>query len=245
MLISHKYKFIFFKSLKTASTSTFTFFTPYCLPKNLVKKFNYDKKPQRKHLGFYEEGIVGDKNAAENIRHVKPKEVKRIVDEINPSIWNDYFKFVNIRNPWDMVVSRYFFNKNFCKLKKTNTEETNTEETNTEETNTEETNFYEFVKGIYERQFILGNEKVTRRDSYTLEKEYFCNFYIRYENIKEDIKEVCYNCNINDFEIEKLKNFNSQFRPNKNDYRLMYNETTKKLVSEMYFMDIEKFKYKF
>lgn len=246
MLISHKYKFIFFKSLKTASTSTFTFFTPYCLPKNLAQTFDYDERPQKKHLGFYEEGIVGNKNAIKNIRHVKPKEVKIITDKINPSIWNDYFKFVNIRNPWDMVVSRYFFNKNYCNLKKNKTEENNAEEIeiNTEEINDKEISFYKFVKKIYER-FISGNEKVTRRDLYTLEEKYFCNFHIRYENIKEDIKEVCYNCNINNFEIEKLKNFNSEFRPKKNDYRLMYNETTKKLINEMYLIDIEKFKYNF
>lgn len=230
MLVSHKHKFIFFKSVKTASTSTFAFFTPYCLPQNLKESYDFTRRPLKRHLGFFEEGLIGDKNPNKELheheRHVKPRKIKNLLDKIDLKIWKTYFKFVNIRNPWDMVVSRYFFHKNYVSPEKN-------------------INFVVFVKNLYENQFIIGNEKATCRDMYTLNKEYICDFHIRYENLMGDIEKVCDICNIKNYNIENLQNFNSEFRKNKKNYQLMYNDETKKLVEKMYIKDIEKFKYEF
>lgn len=230
MLISHKYKFIFFKSVKTASTSTFAFFTPYCLPENLKAEYDFKKRPLDKHLGIFKEGIIGRKNANQKIgehpRHVKPKYVKEMLDKIDSNIWKTYFKFVNIRNPWDMTVSRYFFYKNYVWPNK-------------------KFDFQKFVQDLYESQYVIGNEKATSRDMYTLNKEYICDFHIRYESLKEDIKKVCENLQIKEFNVKTLQNFNSEFRENKKNYKEMYNEKTKKLVEKMYIKDIEKFEYGF
>ena len=57
MLISHIKKFIFFKSVKTASTSVFNFLLPYCLPKNIIiQDFNILSKD---YFGYWPTGIVG------------------------------------------------------------------------------------------------------------------------------------------------------------------------------------------
>ena len=116
MLISHKYKFIYTKTKKCASTTVAAFFTPYCtINKNLEQTDSINE-----HHDSH--GIIG--------RRVKGKystphkfdvntnalQIKKYLGEDK---FNEYFKFTVIRNPFDRFVSIYSFAKNLEKQLRT------------------------------------------------------------------------------------------------------------------------------
>ena len=91
VVISHKYKFIVFKSYKTASSTIESFLG------SVVKK---NSKPR--------EYIVGSKKMSDGkviTKHITPDELFIIMPEIK-----DYFKVCSIRNPFSQIVSCYIHN---------------------------------------------------------------------------------------------------------------------------------------
>lgn len=100
MIISHKYKFIFIRTRKTASTSTEIalsrvlgeqdIITPVCDRDEQIRIREGGKTPQN-YEGYY--------------NHMLASEVKLMIGE---KTWNEYYKFCFERNPWDKVISLYF-----------------------------------------------------------------------------------------------------------------------------------------
>ena len=219
MLISFKKKFIFFKNIKAASTSLFTFFSQFCVPYK-IKKSNQFKTPEFSLMGNYNTGIVG----YEKKRSCEAEKIIKITNNINKNIWKEYFKFTSIRNPWDKMVSCYFYFKN--------------EKRKEEKTK----NFIDFIEWRYEKYLNEGS-----MISYTIKKEFICDYHIRYENFKNDLKHVfnILNINLSKFEYFPEINKNIQYKKEKKDYRKFYNNYTRDLVEKIYKNKIDYFKYEF
>lgn len=244
MLVSHEYKFIFLKSIKTGSTSTYSFFLPYCLPEKKAKEYDSENlKNTKKQAGVYKEGIVGliKKNKSIN-EHVNAIRVKKILDNIDCNIWKNYFKFSIVRNPFDLLVSLYFYKfqlmepiKKFIPF------------INAKNLKEHKKNFSKFLNNLH--FFKLINNKPKSYSFYKIKNNYVCDYLIKYENLKEDIEYVCKQCNIKNYNLINLKNHRSDTKPEKfkykNMYRDMYNDKTKELVYNFYKEDFEKFDYKF
>ena len=90
MIISHKLKCIFIRIPKTASTAIETF----------IKKYDPDC------ISSIDTPPYG---------HFTSSNLKEI---INKEIWNDYFKFCFIRNPYDWIISNYCDNLNYSHVNK-------------------------------------------------------------------------------------------------------------------------------
>jgi hypothetical protein len=96
MIISHKHKFIFVKTVKTAGTSIEIFLSQHCGPLDVVTPIIPHVEPHmaRNHAGYF--------------NHM-PAHVIR--NQIGPEIWNSYFKFCVERNPWEKTLSYYHMKK--------------------------------------------------------------------------------------------------------------------------------------
>ena len=93
MIISHKYKFIYIRSQKTASTSLDVFFSAYCDDDDIVTIMPEDT-PEWHH------GNCGLNN------HVPASVIRHYIGN---EIFDEYYKFTSIRNPLDKLLSCYFW----------------------------------------------------------------------------------------------------------------------------------------
>lgn len=115
-IISHKYKFIFIRVRKTASSSMHIAFSKFCGPLDIIA-----------HVGDREEvdmikneGYPGEQNNWKYLpskksvfyNHIPAFRVREMIAEQGKEMWDDYFKFCFERNPWDKVISQYWFHHN-------------------------------------------------------------------------------------------------------------------------------------
>jgi len=120
MILSHKHKFIFIKTAKTAGTSIEVFLSKHCGPKDIVTPI---APPIEGHQPRNYEGFINplpeilqrpDKifsalrhsitSREKFYNHMPASEVRR---RVPADVWNGYFKFCVERNPWDKVLSHY------------------------------------------------------------------------------------------------------------------------------------------
>lgn len=116
MIISHRHRFIFIKTSKTAGTSVEIALSKYCGPEDIITRISPDDEAVRQKLGY-----PGAQNCKvpliRGIRHylryrewprlynhMSAREVIRIVGR---QVWDEYFTFCFERNPWDRAVSLY------------------------------------------------------------------------------------------------------------------------------------------
>jgi len=120
MIVSHRYRFIFIKTHKSAGSSIEMALGPLCGPDDIItpmeSNWNTDL-PQN----YHEPHWVGRQYARSRwfrklihrhsrrlgswyYEHMPATRVRELVGE---SIWNSYYKFCFERNPWDKVVSYY------------------------------------------------------------------------------------------------------------------------------------------
>lgn len=116
MIVSHKYKFIFIKTKKTAGTSIEVFLSQYCGEDDIVTPIHPHVEPHRaRNYNGGEISVLKEiKNGRMDLRnlfrknrfsnHMPASSVKK---RISKKVWDNYFKFCVERNPWDKTLSHY------------------------------------------------------------------------------------------------------------------------------------------
>lgn len=162
--------------------------------------------------------------------HRKIVDYKKI---FSPNTFKRYYKFTFVRNPWDRLVSTFFF------LKKGGL--TEKDKIWAEANLLAFTDFKDFVKQWLSEKSI-NNSLHFQHQHVFLEDEQgkiAVDFIGRFENIDEDFKTITDKLNIKRI----LKKTNTSQR--KKDYRDYYDEETKEIVNEVYKKDIQLFNYEF
>lgn len=95
MIISHKHKFIFFAMPKTGT---------HAIREALREHLDPDDWEQQSLFG--KTALPIPQLAALGHGHISVRQVKRHLPE---DVWNTYFKFAFVRDPYDRFISTYFF----------------------------------------------------------------------------------------------------------------------------------------
>jgi hypothetical protein len=120
VILSHRHKFIFLKTSKTAGTSLELALAKFCGAEDIITPVSPPDEELRKTLGFpgpqnYERkwtsyGLrdwsktMTRMQAQRFYNHIPARELRRIVDR---AVWDGYYKFCFERNPWDRVLSQF------------------------------------------------------------------------------------------------------------------------------------------
>lgn len=124
MIVSHKYKFIFIKTAKTAGTSTEIALSRFCGPDDIITPFMVSKDEELRTL-------MGGRTPQHYLPSLEDHSLKTLIQwvwngkripllkshssaqeikaHIGTLVWDTYFKFCFERNPWDRVISHYYY----------------------------------------------------------------------------------------------------------------------------------------
>lgn len=203
MIISHAHKFIYFKAQKVAGTSTEILLEKFCPSDDIVtpiSKGDSESHRPRNFKNFY--------------NHISAQEVRGI---IGSHIFENYFKFMTVRNPWDRVVSLYFFQRRTS-----------------------------YHKPDFKSWLCSQNSSVLYPLSRwsDIDSDCIIDDFIQYENLEEDTRRILNKVGIigANFAYPRAK---ANFRPSNTHYREYYDSETKKIVATRYKKDIEDFGYNF
>lgn len=205
MIISHDYKFIFIKTRKTAGSS--------------IEKIFLDKLQGTNYVfgGMMPENLYPVNCSFTNAEH----NGSSFLQYHYPKEWKNYFKFTVERNPWDKIVSRYYWVKYF-KPKK----------------NVED--FDSYMKNC--RKDV---RKATDFALYTEDNKIVVDYVMRYENLDNEMKFVCDKIGLNyNHELQTIK-LKSQHRAKNKNYQDYFDNKTKDIISTIFSKEIEYFNYKF
>lgn len=118
VIVSHRYRFIFIKTRKTAGTSIELYLDGLCGPDDAVTPIGSDPNNPRNWQGVFnplpELKDSRGRGLRETLQQLRSRsrfynhiEAYRIRGRLPRGVFNDYFKFCVERNPWDKTVSHY------------------------------------------------------------------------------------------------------------------------------------------
>jgi hypothetical protein len=186
MLVSHRKKFIFLKTVKTAGTSVESYFEPFC-----IKEGEWTQEHLRDEC-ISDFGIIGyrgdDRSGKTYFNHISAKDLKSLLPA---SVWEDYFKFTVVRNPFDKQVSAFYFFavKSGQQLA-----------VERKDVVIQFRDWLKKTKGIYDGY------------SYLINGEFVLDDVIHFETLQDDISRIGKMLEI-EFDCARLPAFKSEFRP--------------------------------
>lgn len=102
MIASHRHRFVFVKTRKTAGTSLEIALSRHCGPDDVVTRISPDDEVLRAAAGGV--GPQNDDTTPSSYAHMG---ARRVIQVIGQETWDAYFTFAVERNPFDVVASSY------------------------------------------------------------------------------------------------------------------------------------------
>ena len=230
MIISHSQKFIFIKSEKTAGTSLEAVLSEHCRDNDIVVPIN-DFRHNRNEKGeFIHQSMNADEEYRKIGQHVDAETIRR---KVSAEIWDEYFKFSISRNPWDRTVSDFHWKRRQDPALKPRKR------------------FYHHLGIPFNElaqirkpftEFLKSDDFVNNDRFYIVDDRLCVDFVIRYENLSEDVMEVCKRIGLPPIDLPHLK---TGFRQKRHHYSEYFDEESKAIVAEKHKNDVRLFGYEF
>ncbi len=221
MLVSHGHRFIYTKTVKTGGTSVESYFERFCMPGDEWAESHW------RHEHVSESGIVGHRgpNMPKNCvwwNHMPAWLIRRMVGE---EIWNGYFKFCVIRNPYEKVVSAFYF---FRKRSNPHIQ----------------FNDLELDRALFEQWVLSGYKLPIDSDKFLIDGRFCLDDVIRYESLLQDIERICGKLGVH-WSGLWFPAFKTGVRPEYATVEALYTDRSRMIVETAFAFDLEYFKYAF
>ncbi len=229
MILSHKYKFIFIKTAKTAGTSIEVFLSKLCGPKDIVTPI---APPVEGHQPRNYEGLINPipeilqrpgklfsvlrhtiTSREKFYNHMPASEVR---NRVPADVWNSYFKFCVERNPWDKVLSHYHMHA------------------------AREGGSLSLDEYLARGRFPINYFRYTDRSGTKI----IVDRVVRYENLLVELGEVFSQLRI-PFDGSLGVAAKSEYRTDRRPYQEVFNEEQQKIVKQAFAKEIELHGYRF
>ena len=229
MIVCHQYEYIFLKTNKTAGTSVEIALSKFCGQDDVITPISPADEEARTALGYRgAQNLViplksyGAREAVRLLRdrdrpgfynHMPAREVRPLVGE---DVWNGYYKFYLERNPWDRVISFYYWK---CQ----------------DEPRPRIAEFLELP--------IMQTLKRRGYEVYTIDGELVVDRILRFEDLDGGLEEVRKHVGIPDpLTLPRAK---SSSRKDRRSYREILTEEERDRIAEMFADEIRLFGYEF
>jgi hypothetical protein len=147
-------------------------------------------------------------------------EAEELAEDMGRDLFDSYFSFAVVRNPWDWNVSLYKYllaDKNHVLHERTKSFK----------------NFDEYIRNRYQKSYASQKKFI-----YSKNGEKLVDYVARFENLEQDFNEICSIIGIQ----AELPHINIS---NNKDYREYYTDETREMVQHSHKTDIDLFEYEF
>jgi hypothetical protein len=213
MILSHKYKFIFIKTNKTAGTSIEIALSKFCDPSDIITPIAAEDSALRDSLGYRGAQNYLGENGIKFHNHMSAKEIKQ---KVGDKIWNEYYKFCFERNPWDRLISMYYWR---CQSEP-------------------RPSVSEFLSS--DVPLLL---KLRGYELYTDNGQIIVDKVCRFENISEELEMIRIHLGLP--EQLELPSAKSKYRKDKRSYREILSSTEKMQIEKLFSDEIKLFNYNY
>jgi hypothetical protein len=168
VLVSHPYRFIYTKTLKTAGTSVEIYFEDACTsPESAVVRGHHVEETETSA------GVIGyrgpDPSGRRWYNHMPASAIRKLLGH---ETWTNYYKFCVVRNPFDKLVSLWWFN-------------------NAKQGLRYDGDPFSMIKADFSRWCVDHASYAIDRDKYMIDGAVAMDCFIRYESLLQGLEQVC------------------------------------------------------
>lgn len=220
MLLSHVHHFIYTKTLKTAGTSVEIYFEEACLPTS-----NGMVRGHQIAETITPAGIIGyrgpDPTGSTWYNHMPAGEIRGLT---GPEIWTSYYKFCVVRDPFDKLVSLWWFNNAKQGLRYDHGD-------------------FARIRADFSRWCVGHVPHAIDRDKYLIDGCVAMDYFIRYESLLEGLEQVCRHVGYG-FRPRALGTFKSDSRLSRQPFAAYYERSAIAAVEEAFGWELDYFGYR-
>lgn len=219
MLVSHRKQFIFLKTPKTAGTSVEIFLEPYCFPDN-EWRFTHGRAEYNTSTGII--GARGE--SAANSIYFNHMSAKKLRANLKEETWNNYSKVSTVRNPYTLYCSKFWYEVEY---RKTIPEP--------------DSNKTAIVSSFRQWLHTVVKPAIFSR-FYFVDKELIIDYFIRFENIQEDLEQLCAELKL-DYNSKNLPFLKKTQKASGLELKDYYGAAEQKLIEKTFPFVLNRFNY--